>query len=94
MDESLRRIGAFEVVFKRVLAGYGLDLDGDLADMRVTLQQQTGDTARVRMQYVFAGQDIDTVVSVERIDGRWYVSDFLHHAQAAVAPAAEATAAP
>jgi len=94
MNESLRRIGVFEAVFKRVLAGYGLDLDSDLADMRVTLQQQTGDTARVRMQYAFAGQDIDTVVSVERIDGRWYVSDFLHHAQAAVAPAAEAAAAP
>jgi len=93
MDESLRRVGAFEAVFKRVLATYGLDLDGDLADMRISLQQQTGDTARVRMQYAFAGQDIDTVVAVERIDGRWYVSDFLHHAQAAVAPAPEATAA-
>lgn len=93
MDESLRRIGAFEAVFKRVLASYGLDLDTDLAGMRVTLQQQTGDTARVRMQYAFAGEDIDTVVSVQRIDGRWYVADFVRHAQAAVAPAAGATAA-
>jgi hypothetical protein len=86
MEESLRRVGGFERVFKRVLAGYGLDLDTDLAGMRVTLQQQTGETARVRMQYRFAGQDIDTVVGVRRVDGRWYVSDFLRHAEAAVAP--------
>ena len=37
MDESLRRIGAFERVVKQVLAGYGLDLDADLAGMRVSL---------------------------------------------------------
>ena len=93
LDESLRRIGGFERVVKRVLARYGLDLDASLDGMRATLQQQTGDIARVRMQYRFAGQDIDTVVSVQRVDGRWYVSDFLRHAQAAVAapavPAAE-----
>ena len=93
LDDSLRRIGAFQRVVKRVLASYGLDLDADLAGMRATLQQQTGDTARVRMQYRFAGQDIDTVVSVQRVDGRWYVSDFLRHAQAAVATTAAPVAA-
>jgi hypothetical protein len=86
-EESLRRMGAFCAVFKRALALYGLDLDHSLDTMRVTLQQQTGDSARVRMQYAFAGQDIDTIVGVERIDGHWYVADFLHHAQAAAAAA-------
>lgn len=85
MDASLQRMGAFAAVFKQALARYGLDLDGSLDAMRVTLQQQTGDTARVRMQYPFAGQDIDTVVAVERIDGRWYLSDYLRHARRAVA---------
>ena len=92
LDESLRRIGGFERVVKQVLARYGLDLDADLAGLRATLQQQTGDGARVRMQYRFAGQDIDAVVSVQRVEGHWYVSDFLRHARAAVAaPAMPAT---
>lgn len=87
MADSLRRMGLFAAAFKQGLGLYGLDVDGTLDGMRATLQQQTGDTARVRMQYSFAGQDIDTVVGVERIDGHWYVADFLHHAQAAIASA-------
>jgi len=94
MDDSLRRMGAFAAAFKQALAPYGLDLDASLDAMRVTLQQQTGDSARVRMQYPFAGQDIDTIVAVERIDGRWYLSDYLHHARRAIeGPAAPTTPA-
>ena len=84
MDDSLQRMGAFAAAFKQALAPYGLELDASLDAMRVTLQQQTGDSARVRMQYPFAGQDIDTIVAVERIDGHWYLSDYLHHATHAV----------
>ncbi len=94
LNEALRRIGRFERVVKQVLASYGLDLDADLSGLRATLQQQTGDSARVRMQYRFAGQDVDTVVSVQRVDGHWYVSDFLRHARAAVAAPAMPAATP
>jgi len=92
MDGSLRRVAGFSVALKQVLARYGLDLDADLATLDATLQQQTGDQAKVRMRYRFAGADIDTVVSLRRIDGRWYLVDFLRHAEAglaAPAPAAE-----
>jgi len=94
MEDGLRRMGGFAMAFKHALASYGLDLDASLDAMRVSLQQQTGDTARVRMQYPFAGQDIDTIVAVERIDGHWYLSDYLHHATSAVAtpPTADAAA--
>lgn len=83
IDAGLRRMGPFAAAFKQVLASYGLRLDADLATLEATLQQQTGDTAQVRMRYRFAGEPIDTVVAMERIDGRWYVSDFLRHARAA-----------
>jgi len=83
IDGGLRRMGPFAATFKQVLASYGLRVDADLATLEATLQQQTGDTAEVRMRYRFAGQPIDTVVSMERIDGRWYLSDFLRHARAA-----------
>jgi hypothetical protein len=43
------------------------------------------------MRYRLGDQDIDTVVSLRRIDGRWYLADYLRHAQAALArPPAQA----
>jgi hypothetical protein len=85
MDASLRRIGPFAAAAKLVLMRYGLDIDGGLAALDASLLQQTGDQATVRMRYRFAGQDIDTTVSLQRINGRWYLSDYLRHAEAAVA---------
>jgi hypothetical protein len=87
MDESLRRMGQCSAAFKQVLARYGVDLDASLAGMQATLQQQTGDSAQVRMRYPLGTQTIDAVVPVQRIDGRWYLSDYLRHAEAALAPA-------
>ena len=50
----------------------------------MTLVEQTGDTARVRLQYALAGQPVDAVLPVRRVDGHWYLADYLAHAQAAV----------
>ena len=94
LEDSLRRMDPFVAAGKRVLAGYGMDLDASLGAMDVSLQAQTGDTAQVRMRYELAGQPIDAVVAVERIGGRWYVSDFLRAARAeaqAAAPAGDQT---
>ena len=91
MDDSLRRMGPFSAAFKQVLTRYGVDLDASLAGMQATLQQQTGDSARVRMRYRLGAQAIDTIVSVQRIDGRWYLSDYLRHAEAAAAARATVT---
>ncbi|NLA67068.1 MAG: hypothetical protein GX856_02255 [Gammaproteobacteria bacterium] len=83
MDDSLARIGAFSLEARAVLAGYGLDLDAALGSVEAGLQVQQGDRATVRLRYVLAGSEIDTVVDVEHIDGRWYLSDFLRHAREA-----------
>ncbi len=95
MQESLRRMGPFAAAFKHVLVPYGLDLDASLDGMQVKLQQQTGDNARLRMRYTLGLEDIDTVVAMQRIDGRWYLADYLRHARAAIAqgPAAGVTTA-
>ena len=85
MDDALQRMTGVIAAGKQALKLYGLDLDADLSAMRVTLQSQTGDAAKVRMEYTLAGTPIDTVVDVERRDGRWYVSDFVGNAGAAVA---------
>lgn len=94
MGASLRRVGPFAAAFKQSLASYGWDLDADLAGINATLQQQTGDNAQVRMRYTLAGQPIDTVVAMQRIDGRWYVADFVRHARAAAEPVPAAAAKP
>ena len=83
MVRSLQRLSPFFVRMERVLAQqYGLDFDAALAGMRVTLAEQTGDHARVRLQYTLAGQPIDAFVLLERRAGRWYLSDLLRRAEA------------
>lgn len=83
MERSLKRLSPFFVRLERVLAQqYGLDFDAALAGMRVTLAEQTGNRARVRLQYTLAGQPIDAFVLVERRAGRWYLSDLLRRAEA------------
>lgn len=85
MQESLRRLGPFVATAKKALATYGLPLDDSLSGLQASLQQQTGDHARVRLRYTLGETDIDTVVAVERRGGRWYLSDYLRHAEAAAA---------
>lgn len=92
MKPALQRLGPFFVRLERVLAEYGLDFDAALADMRVTLAEQTGDRARVRLQYTLAEQPVDAFVLVERHNGRWYLSDLLRRAQAEAAAPATAAA--
>lgn len=92
MQESLRQLEPMVAAVKDSLRDYGLDLDQSLDDMVLSLHSQDGDRARVRMRYTLAGRNIDAIVAVERIDGHWYLSDFLRHARAAaaLAPAPEA----
>ncbi|NOT87680.1 MAG: hypothetical protein HOP03_05815 [Lysobacter sp.] len=85
MDESLRRLTPLIAALKETLRSYDLDLDQSLDTMTLSLESREGDRARVRMRYRLAGKAIDTVVAVERIDGHWYLSDFLRHARAAAA---------
>ncbi len=95
MDDSLRRLTPVVVALKERLRAYDLDLDSSLDAMTLSLVSQEGDQARVRMRYPLDGKTIDTVVTVERIDGRWYLSDFLRHARAAAAvPPGSAVPAP
>lgn len=87
MERSLRRLGPFFARFKQVLLSYGLDLNAALDSVRVDLAEQTGDTARVRLRYTIAGHGVDAYVRVERVDGQWYPTDAVRHAQMQAAAA-------
>lgn len=95
MSESLRRLGPFFAQAKATLASYGLPPDSSLSELRTELIEQKGDQAQVRIHYPLGKREIDTVVSLQRRDGHWYLVDHLHHAEQALAvPAEESPEAP
>ncbi|UHQ20396.1 hypothetical protein LVB87_04335 [Lysobacter sp. KIS68-7] len=95
LDESLERLGPFLAASKQVFASYGLDLDATLGGLQATLVQQTGDVATVRLRYTLGTQVVDTMLEVQRIDGRWYLEDYLRNAEASLdGPGARAQSAP
>lgn len=85
MQASLAQLSGFLRTLKAVLAGYGLGLDESLSGLQAEVVSQQGDRARVRMRYRLGGSPVEAVVAVERIEGRWYLSDYLRHARAAIA---------
>lgn len=93
MAASLVRLGPVFAEAKATFGRYGLPLDSTFADLRTGLVEQAGNTATVRVHYPLGEQDIDTVVTLERRGGRWYLRDTLRHAEQALAAAAAAEAA-
>jgi hypothetical protein len=85
MSESLRRLGPFFAQAKATLASYGLPPDRSLSGLRTELIEQKGDLARVRIHYPLGKREIDTVVSLQRRDGHWYLADDLCRAEQALA---------
>lgn len=91
MTEGLDRLSRFLAVLQDQLRlQYGLDFDAALRSVQVELQQQTGDHARLRLRYRLAGTDIDAIVPAVRIDGHWYLADFIERARRSLAAPAAA----
>ena len=42
--------------------------------------------ADVRVRYSLADKDIDTVMKAVKVDGRWYLADYLEDAEASLPP--------
>ncbi|MDO5505278.1 MAG: hypothetical protein Q4F49_03160 [Pseudoxanthomonas suwonensis] len=85
MLDSLQRVGPVLAAAKATLLDYGLDLDASLDAMQVELVESDGDRALLRMHYPLGTRMIDARVHAVRVDGRWYLQDFLEHARAAAA---------
>lgn len=86
MQGSLNRLSPFiATLLAQLRTQYGLDVDASLRGMEVRLLEQTGDTARLRLRYTLAGRGIDAIVPVVRIDGHWYLADFVRRAEASLA---------
>jgi hypothetical protein len=85
MDTGLRRLRPLLVAFIRSFDAYGLDLEAAMAGLQAELVEQAGDRAAVRVRYPLAGREIDVVLGMQRIDGRWYLDDSLRNARLALA---------
>lgn len=85
MVASLQRLTPFFAEAKATFARYGLPLDTTFNDLRTGLVEEKGDTATVRIHYPLGEREIDTVVSLTRRDGQWYLTDYLRHADAVLA---------
>lgn len=88
MDGSLKKLAPFFIELRAVLADYGLDLDASLAQLHAETEKQDGDAATVRVRYPLAGKDIQATAELQRRDGRWYLTEYLHAAEALAAPSA------
>lgn len=87
MKASLERLSPFlATLVAQLRRQYALDLDASLRGLRVSLLDQSGERARLRLQYRLAGRPIDAVVPVRRIDGHWYLTDYVARAEASLAP--------
>lgn len=85
MQASLQRLSPFlATLLAQLRTQYGLDLDASLRGLRVQLLEQTGDQARVRLRYPLGPREIDAVVPMVRIDGAWYVADYVRRARASL----------
>ena len=58
---------------------------------RAYRRQAVVELARLRLQYPLAGRDIDAVVPAVRIEGHWYLADFVQRAEASLAAEPGAT---
>ncbi|MCC7096952.1 MAG: hypothetical protein IT472_07230 [Thermomonas sp.] len=86
MTAGLARLSRFyATLLTQMRLQYGLDFDASLRSAQVSLLQQTGDTARLRLQYQFAGQPVDAIIPVVRIDGHWYLADYVADARRSLA---------
>ncbi len=93
MPSSLARMSPFiATLLAQLRTEYGLDLDASLRGLSVQLLEQTGDSARLRLRYQVAKREIDAIVPAVRIDGHWYLADFVARAKASLATVAEAPA--
>lgn len=85
MRSSLDRMSPFiATLLAQLRTQYGLDIDASLRGLNVQLLEQTGDSARLRLRYQLAGRDIDAIVPAVRLDGHWYLADFVARAEASL----------
>ena len=90
MTASLKGLTPLYIAIKQVFGLYGLGLDETLAGLRAERTRQTGDQAWVKVSYRLAGKPVETELAAVRIEGRWYLVDYVKAIQVIDPAAVEA----
>ncbi|PJJ96929.1 hypothetical protein CO611_07780 [Lysobacteraceae bacterium NML03-0222] len=85
LDASLEGLTPLYVAIGQILELYGLDMAATLASVKVETVSEAGDEAELRVSYTLAGRPIKTVMQAVRVDGRWYLADYLQAARDSLA---------
>ncbi len=86
MEGSLKALVPLYIAFKQMLGLYGLGVDATLASLQAETVSSEGDAAEVRVHYLLDGREIQTVIRAIRVDGRWYLADYLDAARESLPP--------
>ncbi|MDO4708706.1 MAG: hypothetical protein Q4B94_02620 [Pseudomonadota bacterium] len=81
---SLEGLTPLYVAIKQILELYGLDVNQTLASVNVETVSEAGDEAELRVSYTLAGRPVKTVMQAVRVQGRWYLADYLQAARASL----------
>jgi hypothetical protein len=71
-EQALDKGGIAIKGLKQALDAYGFSIDQTLDSVKAETVSQTGDTAKVRVSYVFLGAPISYETEMVKIDDRWY----------------------
>ena len=92
-EPAMAKFGtAFQGV-KGVLKVYGFDLNQTFDSVKASVVSETGDSAKVKVDYTLFGQKLSTETEMVKIEDRWYGKDTIAQIEKELAPAPAETAA-
>ena len=86
-EPAMAKFGIAFQGFKNVLKVYGLDLDSTFDSVKTSVISETGDTAKVKVDYSLFGQALSTETDMVKIEDRWYGKDTITQIEKELAPA-------
>jgi hypothetical protein len=74
-DEAVKRGDVLFVAFKNILAAYDFKVDDVLASVETELVSQTGDQAKVKVNYTMFATPLNFETDLVNLDGGWFGKD-------------------
>lgn len=85
-EPAMAKVGVAFQGTKNVLKVYGLDLDQTFDSVKASVVSETGNTAKVKVDYTLFGQALSTETEMTKVDDRWYGKDTIAQIEKELAP--------
>lgn len=86
-EPAMAKFGIAFGGIKDIFKVYGLDLNQTFDSVKASVVSETGDAAKVKVDYTLFGQQLSTVTDMVKIDDRWYGRDTIAQIEKELAPA-------